>query len=357
MGGGDVNVGNAVPTNSETNSGDGNDNNVLDENRNNVGVNDVCDDANVVGKSSIDGDNGDGGNLDGIDNSNGGNDSSYVSNLPVSSEVVGEIKKKKETEQQSKGGGDKNVGLDVPNHNATHSGDDNDSVLDENRKNKGGKDVCNDANNVGKSCNGDNGDGENSDGIVNNIGGNNSNDVGYPPDSGDAVGERKKQVKTGLQSKGGDDDNIGVDGPNHDDTNRGGDHDNVLDENRNDYEGKDIWDDDNVVNKTCDGDNGDGDNRNDSVNNICDNDSTEVVIPPDRGGDAVGEVISVSGTYPCPRSPMVIDYESKFMYPSTEDSLRQVCGFTTTFQKITCGYGIFPLKHIRQSPKNAHIKD
>jgi hypothetical protein len=54
---------------------------------------------------------------------------------------------------------------------------------------------------------------------------------------------------------------------------------------------------------------------------------------------------------------MVIDYESKYMYPLTEDSLRQVCGFTTTFQKITCGYGIFPSKHICQSPENAHIKD
>ncbi len=98
MGGGDVNVGNAVPTNSENNSGDGNDNNVLDENRNNVGINDVCDDANVVCKSSTDGDNGDGGNLDGIDNSNGGNDSNYVGNLPASSEAVGEIKKEKETD-------------------------------------------------------------------------------------------------------------------------------------------------------------------------------------------------------------------------------------------------------------------
>ncbi len=95
MGGGDVNVGNAVPTNSETNSGDGNDNNVLDENRNNVGINDVCDDANVVGKLSTDGDSGDGGNLDGIDNSNGGNDSNYVGNPPVSGKAVGEIKRKR----------------------------------------------------------------------------------------------------------------------------------------------------------------------------------------------------------------------------------------------------------------------
>jgi hypothetical protein len=137
---------------------------------------------------------------------------------------------------------------------------------------------------------------------VNNIGGNNSNDVGQPPDSGDTVGERKKQVKPGLKSKG-DDDNVGVDGPNHDDTIRGDDHDNILDENRNDDQGKDIWDDDNVVDKTCDGDNGHGDNRNDRVNNIGDNDNTEVVIPPDRGGDALCEVISVSGTCPSPRSP------------------------------------------------------
>ena len=160
------------------------------------------------------------------------------------------------------GGGDVNVGNAVPNNSETNSGDGND----------------------------------------NNV--NNSNDVGYPrPDIGDAVGERKKQVKTGLQSKGGDDNNIGVDGPNHDDTNRGGDHDNVPNENRNNYQGKDIWDDDNVVGKTYDGDNGDGDNRNDRVNNIGDNDNTEVVIPPDRGGDALGDIISVSGTCPSPRSP------------------------------------------------------
>jgi hypothetical protein len=43
---------------------------------------------------------------------------------------------------------------------------------------------------------------------------------------------------------------------------------------------------------------------------------------------------------------MVIDYEAMFTYPLMEDSLRQVCGENTTFQKITCGYGIFPSKHI-----------
>ncbi len=93
------------------------------------------------------------------------------------------------TGQQSKGGCDDNLGLDVPNNNETNSGDGNDNVLDENRNNEGGKDIGNDANVVGKSCDGDNGDGDNSDGIVNSNGGNDSNDVGNPPASGDAFGE------------------------------------------------------------------------------------------------------------------------------------------------------------------------
>ncbi len=54
---------------------------------------------------------------------------------------------------------------------------------------------------------------------------------------------------------------------------------------------------------------------------------------------------------------MVIDYESKYIYPLTEDLLRQVCGFTSTFQQITSGYGIFPLRQSCQSPENVHIKD
>ncbi len=56
-------------------------------------------------------------------------------------------------------------------------------------------------------------------------------------------------------------------------------------------------------------------------------------------------------------SKMVIDYESKYIHPLTEESLRQVCGFTTAFQRITCEYGIFPLRKIHQSPENVHIKD
>jgi hypothetical protein len=199
-GGGDDNVGIGVPTNPETISGDGNDD-ALDENRNNEGGKDVGNDTNVVGKSSG-GDNGDGDNSDGFVNSIGGNDSNYVGNLPVSGDNVGKRKKKVKTEQQSKGGGDDNLGLDVPINNETTIGDGNEDVLDENRNNGGGKDICNDANDVGKSSDGENGDGDNRDGFVNSISGNDSNDVVHPPASGDAVGERKKKVNTGQQSKG-----------------------------------------------------------------------------------------------------------------------------------------------------------
>ncbi len=113
------------------------------------------------------------------------------------------------TGQQSKGGGDDNLGLDVPINNETNIGDGNDDVLDENRNNEGGKDAGDDANFVGKSSDGDNGDGDNSDGFVNSNGGNDSNDVGNPPASGDAVSERKKKLKRGQQSKGEGDNRTG----------------------------------------------------------------------------------------------------------------------------------------------------
>jgi hypothetical protein len=103
-----------------------------------------------------------------------------------------EEKRKWKTGQQSKGGGDDNVGLDVRNNNETNSGDGNDNVLDKNRNNEGGNDVGNDTNVVGKSSDGDDGDGDNSDGFVDSNGGIDSNYVGNPPVSGDAVGERKK---------------------------------------------------------------------------------------------------------------------------------------------------------------------
>ncbi len=34
---------------------------------------------------------------------------------------------------------------------------------------------------------------------------------------------------------------------------------------------------------------------------------------------------------------MVIDYESKYTYPLTEDTLGQICIVNTTFQRISCG--------------------
>jgi hypothetical protein len=113
------------------------------------------------------------------------------------------------TGQQSKGGGDDNLGLDVHINNETNLGDGNDNVLDDNRNNEGGKDVGNDANVVGKSSDGVNGDGDNGDGFVNSNGGNDSIDVGNPPAGGDAVGKRKKKVKTGQKSKGGGDNRTG----------------------------------------------------------------------------------------------------------------------------------------------------
>ena len=54
---------------------------------------------------------------------------------------------------------------------------------------------------------------------------------------------------------------------------------------------------------------------------------------------------------------VVFDYEAKYTYPLTEDSLRNVCGNNNSFTKITSGYGIFPSKEVRNSLANAHIED
>ncbi len=37
---------------------------------------------------------------------------------------------------------------------------------------------------------------------------------------------------------------------------------------------------------------------------------------------------------------------NQYTYPLTEESLRQVCGTNTTFQKVTSGYGLFPQKNL-----------
>ncbi len=54
---------------------------------------------------------------------------------------------------------------------------------------------------------------------------------------------------------------------------------------------------------------------------------------------------------------MVIDYESMYTYPLTEDTLRKICGVSTTFQRISCGYGILPSKICKALQANQNIQD
>ena len=74
-------------------------------------------------------------------------------------------------------------------------------------------------------------------------------------------------------------------------------------------------------------------------------------------------IVAVRGTFACYHHVIVVwnnvvyDYESKNWYPLTNESLTQVCGQNTTFHGISCGYGIFPPKKIKQLAQNAHICD
>jgi hypothetical protein len=54
---------------------------------------------------------------------------------------------------------------------------------------------------------------------------------------------------------------------------------------------------------------------------------------------------------------MVIDYESMYMYPLAEDILRQICSVNTTFQQISCGYGILPSTICKAFEANQYIQD
>jgi hypothetical protein len=54
---------------------------------------------------------------------------------------------------------------------------------------------------------------------------------------------------------------------------------------------------------------------------------------------------------------MVIDYESMYTYRLTEDTLRQICGVNTTFQQISCGYGILPSTICKAFEANQNIQD
>jgi hypothetical protein len=74
-------------------------------------------------------------------------------------------------------------------------------------------------------------------------------------------------------------------------------------------------------------------------------------------------IISVMGTHACYHHivviwrRMIIDYESKYTFPLTNDSLRQICGVNTTFAGISCGYRKFPPNHICYSMGNISIED
>ena len=74
-------------------------------------------------------------------------------------------------------------------------------------------------------------------------------------------------------------------------------------------------------------------------------------------------LIGVSSTHSCYDhavviwNGIVIDYESMYTYPLTEESLRQVCGTNTTFQKVTSGYGLFPQKNLRKNVNKLNVTD
>jgi hypothetical protein len=54
---------------------------------------------------------------------------------------------------------------------------------------------------------------------------------------------------------------------------------------------------------------------------------------------------------------MVIAYESMYKYPITEDTLRQICSVNTTFQQISCGYGILSSTICKKFEENQYIQD
>ncbi len=74
-------------------------------------------------------------------------------------------------------------------------------------------------------------------------------------------------------------------------------------------------------------------------------------------------IIAVRGTLACYHHVVVVwkgvvfDYESKYTYPLTNESLTQICGKNTTFHGTSRGYGIWPPKKIKKLPQNAHIDD
>ncbi len=74
-------------------------------------------------------------------------------------------------------------------------------------------------------------------------------------------------------------------------------------------------------------------------------------------------IIAVRETFACYHHVVVVwnevvfDYESKYTYPLTNESLTQICGKNTTFHGINRGCGIWPPKKIKKLPQNTHIND
>ncbi len=54
---------------------------------------------------------------------------------------------------------------------------------------------------------------------------------------------------------------------------------------------------------------------------------------------------------------IAIDYESMYTFSVTEESLRQVCGATTTFQKVSTGWGLFPPKNLHKKLNEVQVTD
>jgi hypothetical protein len=54
---------------------------------------------------------------------------------------------------------------------------------------------------------------------------------------------------------------------------------------------------------------------------------------------------------------IVIDYESKYTFSVTEESLRQICGANTTFRKVSTGFGLFPPKKFRKKLNEVQVTD
>ena len=54
---------------------------------------------------------------------------------------------------------------------------------------------------------------------------------------------------------------------------------------------------------------------------------------------------------------IVIDYESKFTFPVTEESIRRICGVNTTFRRVSTGFGLFPPKQVRKQLNDVQLTD